>query len=187
MLTHDAVLWQYVSCVVNAEIAEATTLLHALPLYHCAQLDVFFGPAIYVGATNVITAKPVPDNLLPLLAKHRITSSSRRPRSGSRCCARRCSTPPTCRPGQGLLRRVHHAGGGAAELAARLPQVRLWNLYGQTEIAPLATMLGPTTSCASRARPGARCSERRDPRGRRRACATWRWARSARSCTARRT
>jgi fatty-acyl-CoA synthase len=29
------------------------------------------------------------------------------------------------------------------ELAQRLPQVRLWNLYGQTEIAPLATMLGP--------------------------------------------
>jgi fatty-acyl-CoA synthase len=29
------------------------------------------------------------------------------------------------------------------ELASRLPQVRLWNLYGQTEIAPLATMLGP--------------------------------------------
>src|SRR5678815_4598394 len=29
------------------------------------------------------------------------------------------------------------------ELAERLPAVRLWNLYGQTEIAPLATMLGP--------------------------------------------
>jgi fatty-acyl-CoA synthase len=29
------------------------------------------------------------------------------------------------------------------ELSRRLPQVRLWNLYGQTEIAPLATMLGP--------------------------------------------
>ncbi|HON30419.1 MAG TPA: AMP-binding protein, partial [Ottowia sp.] len=29
------------------------------------------------------------------------------------------------------------------EIARRLPQVRLWNLYGQTEIAPLATMLGP--------------------------------------------
>jgi fatty-acyl-CoA synthase len=29
------------------------------------------------------------------------------------------------------------------ELAARLPNVRLWNLYGQTEIAPLATMLAP--------------------------------------------
>jgi fatty-acyl-CoA synthase len=42
MLTHDAVLWQYVSCVVNAEIAEQDLALHALPLYHCAQLDVFF-------------------------------------------------------------------------------------------------------------------------------------------------
>jgi fatty-acyl-CoA synthase len=29
------------------------------------------------------------------------------------------------------------------ELARRLSEVRLWNLYGQTEIAPLATMLAP--------------------------------------------
>ena len=29
------------------------------------------------------------------------------------------------------------------ELARRLPQVRLWNFYGQTEIAPLATALQP--------------------------------------------
>ena len=29
------------------------------------------------------------------------------------------------------------------ELGRRLPQTRFWNLYGQTEIAPLATLLGP--------------------------------------------
>jgi fatty-acyl-CoA synthase len=29
------------------------------------------------------------------------------------------------------------------EILQRLPGLRLWNLYGQTEIAPLATMLGP--------------------------------------------
>jgi fatty-acyl-CoA synthase len=29
------------------------------------------------------------------------------------------------------------------EILERLPQLKLWNLYGQTEIAPLATMLGP--------------------------------------------
>ena len=44
MLTHDAVIWQYVSCIVDGEIARANRLLHALPLYHCAQLDVFLGP-----------------------------------------------------------------------------------------------------------------------------------------------
>lgn len=67
MLTHDTVLWQYVSCVINAEIAEANRALHALPQYHCAQLDVFFGPAIYIGRSNVITSKPTPDNLLALI------------------------------------------------------------------------------------------------------------------------
>jgi fatty-acyl-CoA synthase len=29
------------------------------------------------------------------------------------------------------------------EIVQRLPGLKLWNLYGQTEIAPLATMLGP--------------------------------------------
>jgi fatty-acyl-CoA synthase len=67
MLTHDAVIWQYVSCIVNADIAETDLMLHALPLYHCAQLDVFFGPANYVGATNIITARPTPGNLLSLI------------------------------------------------------------------------------------------------------------------------
>ena len=74
MLTHDAVLWQYVSCVIDASIEGSDLPLHALPLYHCAQLDVFLGPSIYVGCTNVVTAKPMPENLLPLIERHRITS-----------------------------------------------------------------------------------------------------------------
>ena len=72
MLTHEAVAWEYVSCVVEGEIAETDVMLHALPLYHCAQLDVFLGPGIYVGAVNLITGKPTPENLLELLARHRI-------------------------------------------------------------------------------------------------------------------
>ncbi|MFZ4479930.1 MAG: acyl-CoA synthetase [Rhodoferax sp.] len=144
MLTHDAVLWQYVSCVVDAGIDARDLTLHALPLYHCAQLDVFFGPAIFVGSTSVITSKPVPDNLLTLIEKFRISSFF---------------APPTV--WIALLRSPAFDAGRVAslakgyygasimpvevlrELAARLPGVRLWNLYGQTEIAPLATMLGP--------------------------------------------
>jgi len=56
MLTHAAVIWEYVSCLVDAEITHEDLILHALPLYHCAQLDVFLGPGVYVGATHVITA-----------------------------------------------------------------------------------------------------------------------------------
>ena len=144
MLTHDAVLWQYVSCCLNAEIAERDVLLHALPLYHCAQLDVFFGPAVYIGATSHITAKPTPDNLLPMMARHGISSFF---------------APPTVWIAllrsplldQTDLSRLAKGYYGASimpvevmkEIARRLPAVRLWNLYGQTEIAPLATLLGP--------------------------------------------
>jgi fatty-acyl-CoA synthase len=144
MLTHDAVMWQYVSCVVSAEITESDVMLHALPLYHCAQLDVFFGPAVYVGCTNIITSKPTPDNLLPMMAKHGINSFF---------------APPTVWIAllrsplfdQTDLSKLAKGYYGASimpvevmkELARRLPNVRLWNLYGQTEIAPLATMLGP--------------------------------------------
>ena len=62
-LTHDAILWQYVSCMVDAAIAGDDVTVHALPLYHCAQLDVFLGPCIYAGGVNFVTAKPVPDNI----------------------------------------------------------------------------------------------------------------------------
>jgi fatty-acyl-CoA synthase len=144
MLTHDAVIAEYVSCIVDAEIAEHDLILHALPLYHCAQLDVFLGPGVYVGATNVITGKPTADNLLDLMARDRITSFF---------------APPTV--WIALLRSPRLDGTdlsalckgyyGASimpvevlkEIQRRLPQVRLWNLYGQTEIAPLATVLKP--------------------------------------------
>lgn len=50
MLTHEAVIWQYVSCIVDGEMALGDRVLHSLPLYHCAQLDCFLGPAIYLGS-----------------------------------------------------------------------------------------------------------------------------------------
>jgi fatty-acyl-CoA synthase len=144
MLTHDAVTTEYVTCLVDAEIAEGDRILHALPLYHCAQLDVFLGPGIYVGATNIITSHPTPENLLTLIQDHGITSFF---------------APPTV--WIGLLRSpqfdatalscLNKGYYGASimpievlkELQSRLPGMRLWNLYGQTEIAPVATVLKP--------------------------------------------
>jgi fatty-acyl-CoA synthase len=144
MLTHEAVIWEYVSCLVDAEIAEGDLLLHALPLYHCAQLDVFLGPAIYVGATNVITAKPVPDNLLPLIERYRITSFFAPPTVWISLLR----SPLFDGCDLSSLRKGYYGASimpveVLLEMRKRLPQVRLWNLYGQTEIAPVATVLRP--------------------------------------------
>jgi fatty-acyl-CoA synthase len=144
MLTHDAVIWQYVSCVADANIATDDLALHALPLYHCAQLDVFLGPAIYVGSTNVITAKPTPDNLLPLIERHRVTSFFAPPTVWISLLR----SPLFDSTDLSSLQKGYYGASimpveVMREMAERMPKVRLWNLYGQTEIAPLATMLGP--------------------------------------------
>lgn len=144
MLTHDAVLWQYVSCVVDAQIAAEDFVLHALPLYHCAQLDVFLGPAIFIGSSNVITAKPSAEHLLALIQKFSISSFFAPPivwialLGSEKFDAKKLASLIKCYSGASIM-----PVEVLRELAARLPKVRLWNLYGQTEIAPLATVLGP--------------------------------------------
>jgi fatty-acyl-CoA synthase len=144
MLTHEAVLWEYVSCLIEGEITETDRILHALPLYHCAQLDVFLGPAIYVGATNVITGAPTPDNILGLLSRHRLSSFFAPPSVWIALLR----SPRFAEADLSALAKGYYGASimpveVLRELAARLPAVRLWNFYGQTEIAPLATVLRP--------------------------------------------
>jgi fatty-acyl-CoA synthase len=144
MLSHRAVIDQYVSCIVEGEMTDRDVWLHALPLYHCAQLDVFLGPAVYLGATCVITAKPTPDNLLPMIEAQGISAFFAPPTVWIALLrsplfdAQRLAT----------LRKGYYGASimpvaVMRELIDRLPRMRLWNLYGQTEIAPLATVLKP--------------------------------------------
>jgi fatty-acyl-CoA synthase len=110
MLTHEAVIWQYVSCIIEGEMTADDVVLHALPLYHCAQLDVFLGPAIYIGVTNVITSEPRPDVILPLIAEHRITSFFAPPSIWIALLRSPLLDHRLVVAAKGLLRRVDHAG-----------------------------------------------------------------------------
>ena len=144
MLTHGAVIDQYVSCIIEGEMAEADTVLHAMPLYHCAQLDVFLGPSVYLGSTSIITAKPTAENLLPLIAKHRISQFFLPPTVWIALLR----SPLFDQHDLSSLRKGYYGASimpvaVMQELIARVPQMRLWNFYGQTEIAPLATVLKP--------------------------------------------
>jgi fatty-acyl-CoA synthase len=144
MLTHEAVLWEYAACLADASIAESDVMLHAMPFYHCAQLDVFFGPAVYVGASNIITGKPTPDNLLGLLSRHEVTSFFAPPT----VWIAMMRSPAFEARGLASLRKGYYGASimpveVLKELLGRLPRMQCWNLYGQTEIAPLATVLKP--------------------------------------------
>jgi fatty-acyl-CoA synthase len=86
----------------------------------------------------------VPDNLLALIARHRITSFFAPPTVWISLLR----SPLFDSTDLSSLAKGYYGASimpveVLRELARRMPEVRLWNLYGQTEIAPLATMLGP--------------------------------------------
>ncbi|MEX6722875.1 acyl-CoA synthetase [Parapedomonas caeni] len=149
MLSHDSVLWEYLSCIVDCEWTADTVALHAMPLFHCAQLDCMIGPALQVGATNIVTGRPVAENIIDLLARHRVTSFFAPPTVWISLLR----SPAFDQHDLGRLAKGYYGASimpveVLRELRERLPGLRLWNLYGQTEIAPVATILFPEEHAA---------------------------------------
>ncbi|NIC07030.1 fatty acyl-CoA synthetase [Billgrantia bachuensis] len=144
MMTHQALLAEYMACMVELDIKDDEPMLAALPLYHSAQMHVFLMPALLLGAPVHLRMAPLPDDCLGQIASQGIASFF---------------APPTV--WIGLLRHpdfdafdlstLKKAYYGASimpvpvleELQQRLPGVGLYNCYGQSEIAPLATVLRP--------------------------------------------
>jgi fatty-acyl-CoA synthase len=106
---------------------------------HC-----FIMPGLYLGAINVILPAPTPDAVFDAVRTHGATSFF---------------APPTV--WIGLLQDPRFDAASLAtltkgyygasimpvqtvrDLSERAPALRLWNYYGQTELGPLATYLGP--------------------------------------------
>jgi fatty-acyl-CoA synthase len=144
MLTHEAILAEYQTCAVDLEVAAEDRILHSLPLYHCAQLDVFLGPSVMVGGFNLIVRAPEPERVLGLIEAHRITSYFAPPTVWISLLR----SPLFDQVNLSSLTKGYYGASIMPvevlhELQRRLPDLRLWNAYGQTEIAPIATVLKP--------------------------------------------
>ena len=69
--------------------------MHALPLYHCAQLDCFLGPDIYFGATSIVLPAPDPSAILKRSSRSVSTKLFCPPTVWIACCAHQRSAKPT--------------------------------------------------------------------------------------------
>ena len=145
IMTSRMLIQQYVGCIVDGGMTADDVEVHSLPFYHCAQLHCFLTVDVYLGATSIVLPGPDPAELLATIERYRVT---------------KLFCPPTV--WIGLLRhpdfdttdlsslRKGYYGASAMpvevlkELSERLPDVALWNFYGQTEMAPLATILPPS-------------------------------------------
>ncbi|SEF11048.1 fatty-acyl-CoA synthase [Streptomyces sp. 2112.3] len=144
MMTHRALVHEYTSAVVALDLKETDRPLHSLPLYHSAQLHVFLLPYLAVGAENTILDGPDPGRIFDLV---------------ERGLADSLFAPPTVwialsnhpdfatRELSGLRKAYYGASimpvPVLERLRARLPGLAFYNCFGQSEIGPLATVLGP--------------------------------------------
>jgi fatty-acyl-CoA synthase len=144
VMTHAALLAHYASCIASAELAAADRSLDALPLYHSAQMHVILMPHLLLGATSVLIEAPEPATVLRLIEEHRITSFFAPPTVWISLLRH----PDFDQRDLSTLRKVYYGASimpvpVLEELRRRLPAAGAWNLYGQSEIGPLATVLRP--------------------------------------------
>ena len=143
-MTHGAFMAEYFACIVELELAQSDVSLAALPLYHSAQMHCFSMPQLLVGATVHLIDSPVPGTVLRLIEARRITSFFAPPTVWISLLRH----PDFDKRELSTLKSVFYGASimpvpVLQELRQRLPSVRPFNCYGQSEIGPLATVLRP--------------------------------------------
>lgn len=145
ILNNQSLMAQYMSCIVDGQYTPGDVNINALPLFHCAQRDVFLTPCLWVGSTNILLFQADPVSIMENVQKYKVTM---------------LFAPPTV--WISLLRHPHfekydltsitkgYYGASIMpvevlkELQRRMPNCgRFYNYYGQTELSPYHTMLRP--------------------------------------------
>ncbi|WP_447922816.1 fatty acyl-CoA synthetase [Achromobacter aegrifaciens] len=144
LLSSRSLLWQYTSCIVTGGMESSDREVHALPLYHCAQLDNFLSTDIFLGASSVILRRPDPEQILRTIERERISNLFCPPTIWTALL----QSPAFDATDLSTLRKAYYGASAMPvevlnTLQARLPGIRFWNFYGQTEMASLATALAP--------------------------------------------
>ncbi|MFG2774263.1 fatty acyl-CoA synthetase [Streptomyces sp. NPDC048350] len=143
-MTHRALVHEYASAIEALDLHEDDKPVHSLPLYHSAQMHVFLLPYLAVGAENIIVDGPDPKVLLDLIEAGRADSLFAPPTVWIGLS----NHPEFASRDLSALRKAYYGASimpvpVLERLRDRLPGLRFYNCFGQSEIGPLATVLGP--------------------------------------------
>ncbi|MGW5639267.1 acyl-CoA synthetase [Streptomyces sp. NPDC003832] len=144
MMTHRALVHEYLSAITALDLSAGDRPVHSLPLYHSAQMHVFLLPYLAVGATNVILDAPDGDRLFDLIEAGRADSLFAPPTVWIGLANR----PDFATRDLTGLRKAYYGASimpvpVLERLRAHLPGLAFYNCFGQSEIGPLATVLAP--------------------------------------------
>ena len=141
IISNQALMAQYMGCIVDGQYDDNDININALPIYHCAQRDVFMNPIFWLGGTNVLIAPDI-GQILASIANYKATLFFAPPTvwigmlrhpdfdKYDLSSLKKCYYGASIMPGEILK-----------EMMKRLPGVKIYNYYGQTELAPYHTIL----------------------------------------------
>ena len=144
MMTHRALVHEYLSCLVGLDQHTDDNPLHAMPLYHSAQMHVFLMPWLAVGARNTLVETPDPTDILRRIETDRHGAFFAAPTLWTVLIQH----PDLTERDLSSLRKAYYGasimpGPVLEKLRRTLPDLGLFNCFGQSEIGPLATVLRP--------------------------------------------
>jgi fatty-acyl-CoA synthase len=141
IISNQALMAQYMGAIVDGQYDDDDVSINALPIYHCAQRDVFLNPIFWLGGTNVLIAPDI-GQILKNIQDYKATvffapptvwiGMFRHPDFGKYDISslKKCYYGASIMPGEVLK-----------EMLETLPDARVYNYYGQTELAPYHTIL----------------------------------------------
>ncbi|NEC85484.1 acyl-CoA synthetase [Streptomyces sp. SID12501] len=143
-MTHRSLVHEYLSAIAALDLSPGDRPVHALPLYHSAQMHVFLLPYLAVGAPNVILDAPDGDAILDLVEAGRADSLFAPPTVWIGLANR----PDFATRDLSGLRKAYYGASimpvpVLERLRERLPKLAFYNCFGQSEIGPLSMVLGP--------------------------------------------
>ncbi|MFZ7126896.1 MAG: acyl-CoA synthetase [Desulfobacterales bacterium] len=141
IISNQALIAQYMGCIIDGGYESDDINVNALPIYHCAQRDVFLNPVFWLGGTNVLIAPDI-GRILKTISEHKATMFFAPPTVWIGMLrhpdfnAKELSSLKKCYYGASIM-----PVEVLKEMIERLPGVKIYNYYGQTELAPYHTIL----------------------------------------------
>lgn len=144
MMTHRAMTYHLASNIVALDLQESDSQVLCMPLYHSAGMHCFLTPHLAVGATTHILQVPDIPKILATVEQTAATNIFLAPT----VWVPLTNHPEFATRDWSSLQKAYYGASimpvpVVRRLMDRLPELGLYNCFGQSEVGPLATVLKP--------------------------------------------
>lgn len=141
IISNQSLIAQYMGCIIDGKYDNTDININALPIYHCAQRDVFMNPIFWIGGTNILMTPDI-GKILAAIETWKATTFFAPPTVWIGILRHPdfnrydLSSLSKCYYGASIMPREI-----LKEILEKFPRARVYNYYGQTELAPYHTIL----------------------------------------------